>query len=284
MSDQLLAAFIAIFAAGLYVVGLALQQQGNVRAVAAGRPSAFAVVAQPIWWFGLVVTGTGFLVHGFSLHLGSLTIVQPVQVSQIVFAVVLDSWIRKTRIARRDWEGAALVIVGLAAFMLVGRPSAGTDFASGGSWEWILGAFVAVGAALSLGAWRFPAGRAVLLGALAGVVFGVQGALLKETSELFERGVADAFTSWPIYATAVLGLVGLVAQNLAVRAGRLATTASLITVMNPVVASIIGIAAFAESLRTGSGELAGVIVAILVAVWGVALLSRREEAPIAASV
>ncbi len=61
------------------------------------------------------------------------------------------------------------------------------------------------------------------------------------------------------------------------RAGRLATAASLITVMNPVVSSIIGIAAFGESLRTGSGEVAGAVIAVGIAIWGVTLLSRREE-------
>lgn len=278
MSDQLLAAIIALGAAALYVTGLALQQQGNLRAEAAGRHSPLAVVRQPIWWLGLGITCIGFLVHGFSLHLGSLTVVQPVQVAQIAFAVVLDSWIRKTRIAKRDWRGAGLVIGGLAAFMLIARPSAGTDFASSGSWEWIAAAFVVIAAALSIGAWRVPSARAILLGTLAGVIWGVQGALLKETSELFERGVSDAFSSWPIYATAALGVVGLVTQNLAVRAGRLATAASLITVMNPVVSSIIGIAAFGESLRTGSGQIAGAVIAVSVATWGVTLLSRRQDA------
>jgi drug/metabolite transporter (DMT)-like permease len=277
VSDQLLAAVVALGAASLYVSGLALQQLGNRRAVAAGRASAFAVVGQPIWWLGLSVTGMGFLVHGFSLHLGSLTVVQPVQVAQIAIAVVLDARIQKTRVARRDWQGAGLVIAGLVVFMLVAAPTAGADFAGDGSWAWIAVAFVVGGSALALGAWRFPAARAVLLGTLAGVVWGVQGALLKETAELFERGLTEAFTSWPIYATAVLGFVGLAAQNLAVRAGRLATAASLITVVNPIVASIIGIAAFGEALNTDPGDLAGATLAALAVIAGVALLSRRRD-------
>ncbi len=276
MSDQALAAAVALFAAFVYVSGLALQQQGNLRAIAAGHRRSVDVLHQPLWWLGVGVMCTGFVVHGFSLTIGSLTVVQPVQVAQIVFAVVLDSWIRKARITRTDLEGAGLVVVGLAAFMLVTRPTAGTDFASDGSWEWIFAAGLVIVAVLALAAWKHPAGRAVLLGTAAGVIWGIQGALLKETSELFERGIADAMTSWPTYATALLGLFGLVAQNGALRAGRLAVAAALITVTNPVVSSIIGVTAFDETLRTGLGYTAAAAAAAVAVAWGVALLARRQ--------
>jgi hypothetical protein len=116
----------------------------------------------------------------------------------------------------------------------------------------------------------------VLLGITAGVIWGIQGALLKETSELFERGIADALTSWPTYATALLGLFGLIAQNGALRAGRLAVAASLITVTNPVVSSIIGVTAFEEDLRTGAGYTAAAVACAIAVAWGVSLLARRQ--------
>ncbi len=278
MSDQVIAALIAVVAACIYVLGLALQQQGNRRTVAAGRRGMVAVVREPVWWLGVGLTCGGFLVHGFSLSIGSLTVVQPVQVSQIVFAVVLDSWITKQPIARRDWEGAALVVLGLATFMVIARPTAGTDFAMPGSWVWILGGLAVAALVMSVGAWRFAPARAVLLGALAGTIWGVQGALLKETSELVERGLADALTTWPLYATALLGVFGLVAQNAALRVGRLTVAAALITVMNPVVSSVIGLAAFGESLRSGSGALVGATVGAAVVILGVMLLSKRTTA------
>lgn len=278
MSDQVLAAVIALLAAFVYVSGLALQQQGNLRAIAAGHRRTVDAVRQPLWWLGVAVMCTGFVVHGFSLSIGSLTVVQPVQVAQIAFAVVLDSWIRKTRVTRTDAEGAGLIILGLAAFMFATQPTAGTDFASDGSWEWIFLAGLVISTALSFAAWRFPAGRAVLLGIVAGVIWGIQGALLKETSELFERGIADAVTSWPTYATALLGLFGLIAQNTALRAGRLAVAAALITVTNPVVSSIIGVTAFSEDLRTGSGYTAAAGASAVAVVLGVALLARRQAA------
>jgi multisubunit Na+/H+ antiporter MnhG subunit len=278
VSDQVVAAVIALFAAFVYVSGLALQQQGNLRAIAAGHRRTIDVVRQPVWWLGVGVMCLGFVVHGFSLTIGSLTIVQPVQVAQIAFAVVLDAWIRKARITRSDLEGAGLVVLGLAAFMLAARPTAGTDFASDGSWEWIFLAGLVTCSALSVAAWAYPAGRAVLLGTTAGVIWGIQGALLKETSELFERGIGDAMTSWPTYATALLGLFGLIAQNTALRAGRLAVAAALITVTNPVVSSIIGVTAFSEDLRTGSGYTAAAAASAVAVVWGVALLARRQAA------
>ena len=73
MSDQVIAACIALFAAFVYVSGLALQQQGNLRAIAAGHRHSIDVVRQPVWWLGVGVMCTGFVVHGFSLTIGSLT-------------------------------------------------------------------------------------------------------------------------------------------------------------------------------------------------------------------
>lgn len=281
MSDQVVAALIAAAAACVYVTGLALQQLGNERALAAGHRHTWDAPRQPIWWAGVGVMCIGFLVHGFSLSIGSLTVVQPVQVVQIVYAVAIDAWLRKRPARRADWSGAALIVAGLAAFMLALQPTPGTDFASDGSWAWILTAMVGAGALLSLGAWAMPPARAVLLGALAGMVWGVQGALLKETAELVEDGLADAFTAWPVYATAVLGLVGLTTQNVALRAGRLAVAAALITVVNPIVASTIGLAAFDETMRTGVTVAAVAIAAAVAVVWGVALLARTTASLVA---
>jgi hypothetical protein len=126
-----------------------------------------------------------------------------------------------------------------------------------------------------------PAARAVLLGIFAGLVWGVQGALLKETAELVEDGLADALTAWPLYATAVLGLVGLTTQNVALRAGRLAVAAALITVVNPVASSIIGLAAFDETMRSGVAVAIVALAAAGAVMWGVALLSRTAASLVA---
>ena len=78
---------------------------------------------QPIWWAGVGVMCIGFLVHGFSLSIGSLTVVQPVQVVQIVYAVAIDACLRKRPASRADWTGAALIVAGLVAFMLALQPA-----------------------------------------------------------------------------------------------------------------------------------------------------------------
>ena len=74
----------------------------------------------PLWLFGWVALAGAFLFQALALHNGVISVVQPLLVTELVFALVLRRfWIHQT-IRRITWTAAALTCVGLAVFIVVG--------------------------------------------------------------------------------------------------------------------------------------------------------------------
>jgi drug/metabolite transporter (DMT)-like permease len=87
----------------------------------------------------------GFVLHGVALAIWSLTLVQILQVSQIVFMVPLSVWVAHVALRRGDWAGGALVGVGLVGLLLA--LSAGQDTRQGSVASWTL---VCAGSAVAI--------------------------------------------------------------------------------------------------------------------------------------
>ena len=205
------AATLAVGSAFTYTFGLALQQKANLAtpaSSASGARTAVRVVLHPFWLAGFALGLVGFLMHGVALAAGSLTLVQVLQVSQIVFMVPLSAWVAHVALRRQDWLGGALVAVGLVGLLVAGRP--GDDTRAGGpvSWTIAMAAAAAVVMALVIAARGSP-WRAPILGAAAGVVFGVEAATLKVASDNLADGVSWSTllgpATWATLAAAVVG-------------------------------------------------------------------------------
>ncbi|MET0457922.1 MAG: DMT family transporter [Ilumatobacteraceae bacterium] len=275
----MVAGVLSVVAAAFYTLGLALQQQGNLVAgpvVGSGRiATARRVVLQPIWLAGFVVTGVGFVLHGTALSLGSLTTVQVLQTSQIVSMVPLSARVARVPVQARDWAGAAMVGTGLVLLLVALRPSEDTGEGSAGGWAVTAAAAVVFVAAVGALARARVGLRAPLFGLAAGCVFGIEGATLKLASDdLAEHFTAVRILAPAMLATLVLAVVGVVLQNLALRAGRLAVAMSTMTIAMPVTSTVIGVGVFGEHLElTPLTVVVGVAAAVLAA-CGVVLLSQ----------
>jgi drug/metabolite transporter (DMT)-like permease len=281
-SAEWIAAVIAILAAGVYVIGMALQQKGNLavmtRAAEAGRPQdagARKVLANGLWWVGMATMIFGFVLHAVALGIGSLAVVQPLQVTEIIFMIPASAWVAHVAITRRDWLSAAAVAVGLAMFLVATQPGQGDEVASGPSgWLVTFAAVAAAAVALYLVAQRETRYRAALLGAMTGVVFGLQAAVLKQaTGQLGDIELGDASTWWAIPTVMAVNLVALVGQNLAMRAGRLSAALSTITVLTPAVSTLLGIALFGETLNSAPLNIVAATIGVAVTVAGVVQLA-----------
>src|SRR5690349_6766652 len=129
VASQAAAAGLSLVAAFLFVLGLALQQQGNLAAMRAEREgrtrrhAALTTVLQPAWLGGIAVGGVvGFVFLAAALRIGSLTIVQPMQVTQMLFTVPLSAWVAHTAVRRHEWVPAVALVAGLAMLVLVVAP------------------------------------------------------------------------------------------------------------------------------------------------------------------
>jgi hypothetical protein len=131
-------------------------------------------------------------------------------------------------------------------------------------------AYVAVMTGMSR---RGPA-RATLTGRGAGLVFGIQDALTRQTLELLQgHPVTVLFTNWAPYCLLGAGIVGLWLMQNAFSAGPLHASLPTIAAGEPVAGIALGIVVFGDRIQISPGMLAieaGGIAALIVGVVAVA--------------
>ncbi|HEX9033441.1 MAG TPA: DMT family transporter, partial [Streptosporangiaceae bacterium] len=145
---------------------------------------------------------------------------------------------------------------------------------------WVTGtaASVTVMAVLYLAGRAQPLGapRAALLGIASGCGYGLTAAFTKGMSEEYiAGGVSAVLASWQIYACGAAGITSTWLLQNAYHAGTLAAAQPGITLTDPLVSNIWGIAAFGEQVRDGWILLLGVFPLAAI-VGGVLALSRSR--------
>jgi hypothetical protein len=120
---------------------------------------------------------------------------------------------------------------------------------------------------------RGPA-RATLIGLAAGLVFGIQDALTRQTLEILQGHPLTALlTTWPPYCLLGAGIVGLWLMQNAFSAGPLHASLPTIAAGEPVAGIALGIVVFGDRIQVSPGMLAieaGGIAALIVGVVAVA--------------
>ena len=211
---------------------------------------------RPIWLAGIGAGVASIGLQALALAFGPLTLVQPLLVTDLVFAMLLGMRRSRQRLGMREWAGMLAVVAGLAIFLLTARPYQGKPDSRDVVWLVIgLLALVAAGAAVAGG--RSPVGvrRAILLAAAAGTLFGLQSALLRTVSVRLGRGILQTLTSWHPYALAVVAIAGVLCSQSAFQAGPVGVSLPVIDTLEPSVAILIGAVAFGEHLVNGTRKL-----------------------------
>ncbi|MET9392533.1 DMT family transporter [Streptomyces sp. NPDC006624] len=221
---------------------------------------------------GLAVVAYGF--QSLALAYGPLSLVQPLIVAELVFAVPLSARLRRMRLGRREWFGTLAVAAGLALALVSARPHGGRpDAADALSWLLVLGA----GAGLvcgALAAARLLSGpwRASATALAAGVVMGTQSVLLAATVDRLRHGLLAALTAWQTYALVLASVCGLLLIQSAFQQGPLAASMTVLDATEPVVAVTVGTAVFGESIHTGWPVSAVTVAGLALVVAGIASL------------
>jgi drug/metabolite transporter (DMT)-like permease len=276
--------WIAIPAAigGALCFGLtgALQHMAARRVAArpALRPSLLLDLArQGIWLVSLLANIAGSGLQLLALGTGPLVLVQPLLVSGLLFAVLLRSWLAHKPPRGLVVLGASMCAAGLAAFLLISRPSGGKDWLSFGQ-VLPLGAGLAALLALLLGiASRFPGeARTFALAGGAGVLYGVTAGVAKiALGVLHDDGLVGLLGSWPVYALLLIGPAGfLLNQNAYQSDTSLAPALAVITCTDPLVGIGVGVLWLDEDLQSGAGPVVGQVLALALLVIGVWLLAH----------
>jgi hypothetical protein len=274
---------MALLAAFANAVASICQRLGVEDAPSKNGPSLGLVrhmVQRPIWILGFAIMAIGYGAQAVALHLGDLNVVQPLLVSELVILVfILWLWY-STPLRPRDLAAALATALGLAVFLSVSSPSAGTKVPSDSSWL-VVGLLVAgaVVVLVALGS-RGPAWwRALLLGAGASTGFALLAAITKSMTNLLVAGWSPLFSSWQLYAIALIGLTSFVIMQSAFQVGPFAASQSTLILLNPLVSIAIGHVLFGEDLR--GGTLASSLEAVSIAVMLVGALGLSTSALVA---
>jgi drug/metabolite transporter (DMT)-like permease len=283
----LLATIIALLAAVLFGVSTAFQHRSaglvSDGTRAGERLGGFMArtFRHPLWIIGAIADIGGFALHALALRVGPLTVVQPVLVSSIVFAVVLRELLESRWPRRSELVWAIALTMGLVLFLTISAPDGRVDQAPDGVPAIVVGVVIAV---CALG--FFVCGRrytgsvaSALLGTAAGLSYAAVAGLLKEDMRLLNRGVGGLVGSWPLYALIAVGAFGIVLTQLAYRAGPLSSSLPIIMTVDALVSLVIGASVFDEGFRNGAVDLLGETAGLALMLAASVGLTRSSPEP-----
>jgi hypothetical protein len=266
----------ALAAALANAVHLMTQHAASVGVSHRGWSLVAFLIRQPLWLLGWAAAAAGFAFQALALHSGQLSIVQPLLVTELVFALLLRRlWIHQ-HVAKTAWTAALITCGALAVFLTAAEPHGGhlqPDVADWVSALLVFGGGVAVLAFMAR--WGSPTRRAALYATAASITWALMAAFIKATTDvLVASGPIGLLEHWPMYALIATGVIGSVLQQAALQVGPLCVSQPLIVVVDPAVAIALSVWIFDERFTVSVAQKTVAAVAFCIMAVGVTVLSR----------
>src|SRR6202167_4519545 len=87
-----------------------------------------------VWLLGLAFMICAFLLQAFALHVGRLSVVQPILTMELLFLVFILGTYFGYQIHFREWAGASAIALGLAGFLVFSEPGGGNRVPTNLGW------------------------------------------------------------------------------------------------------------------------------------------------------
>jgi drug/metabolite transporter (DMT)-like permease len=273
---------LALVAACLFALAATLQQKGalGMGEVSLGEPSSFLRLAKQTWWLlGTLALLAGYVFQAVALDHGKLAVIQPLLVTTIVFALPLGYFLTQQSVDRHQVVAAALVVLGLGFFIVVGDAASGNENAPG--WQWAI-VIVVLGLASAvlvfLGGRGSLARKAAAFGACAGLLYGLSAALWKPAADSVNGdGLAGLLSSWEFWAFAAAGVLAFLVQQVSLATGRLAPSVAMTSVVNPLVGIVVGTLLLDERLADPTWHKVVAYAGLAVALTAAVSITRATE-------
>ncbi|TCO54252.1 DMT family transporter [Actinocrispum wychmicini] len=275
---MVLAIGAALAGAVCCAVAAALQHREAVSirsAEAVGLRLLWALARRPYWLAGVVALLVAAVLHAVALLNGPLTLVQPLGVCAVVFAVPVAALFRRYRM--RLWEllAAATVVAGLCG-LLTAVPS--DPMSNGGStpvptWTLVVATVLAIGVLTVVAARRRMVLRGLLLAAGAGITFGVAAVLLQMVLFDVRRTGLPGVLSVAGAAVVLFAVAGVWLNQRAYRAGNVAVVLAVVTVADPAASAVTAVV-LGERFPTDVLSLSLLVISAAVVAGGIAWLAR----------
>lgn len=228
------------------------------------------LVSDRVWLLGIGLAAVSYGFQAVALTFGPLTLVQPLVVSELLFAVPVSVRLRGLRLRARDWTAVGSVVLGLTVGIVAANPRQGQPLQPITVWAPALGATVLLVAACLVFT-RVAQGPARASAfALAGAfTMGLQSGLFDATITQLGKDPWHVPLAWQTYALVIASLVGMFLIQNAFQSGPLAASTPLIDAVLPLVAIALGVGLFGESIRTSTLGLLGAGAGILLLIAGI---------------
>ncbi len=268
-------------AAVLLGIGFVLQQYAAEQ-VPESRFLSLGIITdllrKPRWLFGIGCMIGGYGLSAWSIGHLELTLVEPLLTTYLVFALVLAVPLSKQSVRWTEVFGALLLCAGVT-LLSVSRSTKPIGMSFGSFSHWYVAAIIAGIAfvAVQTGHRRRGNIRATLTGLGAGLVFGIQDALTRQTLEILQRHPwTHLFVVWPPYCLIAAGIVGLWLMQNAFSSGPLHSSLPTIAAGEPVAGIVLGIVVFGDRVQISPWPLAIEASGIAALIVGVVLVARSS--------
>jgi len=208
-----------------------------------------------------------------ALRKGSLALVQPIFVTGLVMALVGSAFTHHRRLSQREWLANAQILGGIALFVAAAQPGPGHPRASTVGWIVLAASSTAIVVALIALSSGSPRRRSLALGAATGIVLGITSAITERASHRLGISLGHALDDWSPYVLVIVSIGGLLLNQSAFQAGDLKWSLPAITVLEPLMAVLIGRVLFHEHIATGALHITGETFGLVLMVVGVLLLA-----------
>ena len=234
------------------------------------------LLRSPRWLVGIGCMVGGQVLAAWSIGHLSLAFVEPLLTMNLVFALVIAVPLVKASL--KVWEvlGAAVLITGVS-LLSAARSAKPVGLSFGSVTHWPAAAAIAAIAFLAVhaGLRRQGRRRAMLTATGAGMVFGIQDALTRQTLEILQSsGISALFTTWAPYALVGAGTIGIWLMQSAFNAGPLNVSLPAISAGEPLVGILLGVVVFGDRIQITPGMLALQAGGIAALVVGVIMVGR----------
>lgn len=236
-----------------------------------------ALLRRPGWLAGLALGGGGAALHALALVLAPVTLVQPVGVLAVPIAVLLAARVTGVRPAPGVAAGVALCVAGVGGVVALAAGSVVGGAADPQALGWA-GAGVAAAVLALAGVAARARGplRCIACAAAGAAAFGLVSSLVRALAEQVAGGAAGldlAATATAIGLALVVG--GWLVQQ-AFAAGSPELVVACLTVVDPLVAVLLGVLLLGEGAAIGTTTALAMAGCAVVAAGGVVALARHH--------
>jgi drug/metabolite transporter (DMT)-like permease len=234
-------------------------------------------------WFtiGFLVAIAAWVLHVFALALAPISLVQAVISGGLVFlAVLADRWFG-FELGRREWMGVGLTALGLAFLGLTVQSAGSEGTHSSYSISGMIafeGGMILIGTLLLLShrVERISHRHGVLLGAAAGILFGVSDISIKALTGTVPGDLLSIISPWTGVAI-LASIAAFYASARSLQVGEGVSTIAITAVAANASAIIGGILVFGEPIGSGPLQIAGRFIAFCLVIAGAALMPTHAE-------